>query len=323
MRTRELGGATVAAVGAGDVSLARAAARGVDAGEVAHALHEALDRGLDVVDVACEDAAERLAGDAVRALRLRDRAVVACRVPALTGGRDVLPERLPPRHVQARVEAALRATRLDPLPLAIVEVRAAWRDSPAWPELRGTCARLGHEGKVMRWGLALDAPDDAAPLVEPEWLAALRVPWSVCERAMDPVIALALERGIAVLAARPLAGGALAGAIGPGVRLAPGDDRRALDPRQLEAIAVGVAKLAALVKREPPAARSCHAARAQLERNPRAERLALTVAELALRAAIDRGAIALPRLHRREHLAEAISAGAAPPLDLDLAALDI
>ncbi|HEX7841123.1 MAG TPA: hypothetical protein VF469_26780, partial [Kofleriaceae bacterium] len=44
------------------------------------------------------------------------------------------------------------------------------------------------------------------------------------------------------------------------------------------------------------------------------------VAELALRFAIDRAGIALPRLHRREHLLAGIAAAAAPPLSADLAA---
>ena len=50
MRVRSLGtdGPKVAAVGLGDVSLARAAARGVDAGEVERALHEAIGGGIDV-----------------------------------------------------------------------------------------------------------------------------------------------------------------------------------------------------------------------------------------------------------------------------------
>jgi diketogulonate reductase-like aldo/keto reductase len=105
------------------------------------------------------------------------------------------------------------------------------------------------------------------------------------------------------------------------VKLLRGDDRSELP---LEKLAVGAAKLAAFVKREPPAARSCDAAREQLEKNVRPPHLeVMTVAELALRWVIDRGAIALPRLHRREHVAEALAAAAAPPLSIDVPILDI
>ena len=302
-------GTEVPAVGAGEVSLARAAARGIAAEDAVRALHAALDAGLLVIDVAAEEDAERAAGDAVRSLHLRDRAIVTCRVPAIASARDLV------RAVQPRVEASLRATRLDALPLALLPLRPAWREASAWAELRGTCARLVREGKVQRWGAILDGVDGAQDLLGDDWLVALAIPLSACERAAEPLVAAAAEKHVAVLARRPLAGGALAGSLGPGVPLPPNDDRRALDPAALERIAAGVARLAAFTKRQPLAARSCDAARAQLERNPRiAELDCLTVAELALRFVIDRGAIALPRLHRREHLAEAISAASAPPL---------
>ena len=99
------------------------------------------------------------------------------------------------------------------------------------------------------------------------------------------------------------------------MRLSPDDDRLELDDRELTQIAVGVAKLARFVKHVPPAARSCDPAKAQLENNPRLPHLeADTIAELALRAVIDRGAIALPRIHRHPHVIAALLAGSAPPL---------
>jgi aryl-alcohol dehydrogenase-like predicted oxidoreductase len=322
-------------VGVGDVSLARSAARGVDATEVSLALQAAIDGGIDLIDVAPDADSERLVGEAVRVLRARDRAVVATRVPAL-------------RDLGKHVEASLRATRLEVLPLVqlplspparatsrsadeLAELRA--RESAVWvvqmAELRGACDKLVREGKVLRWSRWLDAyaadsaaPDeadrpDASSTLDPalDWLVATSVPFSLCERGAEPLLTGC------VLARRPLAGGALAGTLGPGVKLARTDDRRELP---FEAIAVGVAKLAALVKREPPAARSCDAAREQLDKNVRPPHLeCATVAELALRFAIDRGAIALPRLHRREHVAEALAAAAAPPLSIDVPNLDI
>ncbi len=298
-------------IGAGDIDLTRAASRGIAVNDVSVALHAAIDAGVGLVESGDHEAL-RLIGDAVRTLRARDRVTVACRLP---GGRAPL---------QHQVEACLRAVRLDALPLALVPVRAAWRTASEWPELAGTCARLIREGKVVQWGASLDAiEDDTQALLDDSWLTALRVAFSLCERAAEALIAAAIAKSVAVLAARPLAGGALAGALGPGVQLPPTDDRRAIDPRALETIAVGVAKLAAYVKREPTAARSCDASRAQLERNPKIADLECeTVAELALRFVVDRGAIALPRLHRREHVAMAIAAAAAPAMRIELPALD-
>jgi aryl-alcohol dehydrogenase-like predicted oxidoreductase len=309
MRRVTLGDASVAAIGLGDICLARSAARRVDHGEVARTLHAALEAGLDLVDTATD--AEQLVGDAVRSLHLRDRVIVATRVPAI-GTRDVLSDRLPVRYVQDRVERALRATHLDAIPLVQLQVRAFWRSSSAWPELAGTCARLVREGKVLRWGAITDAiEDDTAQLADEPWLVSLSVPFSLCAREAEGL----LGSRLALLARQPLAGGALTGTIGPGVRLPPDDDRLDLDERELTQAAVAVARLSRFVKRVPPAARSCDPAKAQLEKNPRLPHVeADTVAELALRAVIDRGAIALPRIHRHEHVVAALLAASAPPL---------
>jgi aryl-alcohol dehydrogenase-like predicted oxidoreductase len=348
MRQRTLGTATISAIGCGEVRLATSTKRGVDARDVERALHEAFAHGVTFVDVADEDGAERLCGDLIRGERLRDRVVVATRVAVLadppgTARGDTLPVRLPARYVQDRVEGTLRTTRLDVLPYVQLPLRWAWRSSSAWPELADTCARLVREGKVLQWGALVDDPSELierAPAAPPPslivslteappppavdkprdldaWIAGVSIVYSLCDRRGE----LLLTGRPTVLARQPLAGGALAGALGPGMRLAILDDRRAMSAATLERIAIGVARLAPFVRREPPAARSCDAARAVIERAERRDDVdAHSLAELALRYAIDRGALALPRLHRREHLAEALAAASAPPLANDLVA---
>jgi aryl-alcohol dehydrogenase-like predicted oxidoreductase len=322
VRTRRLGNHTVTALGGGDLCLATSAARGVPAGDVERALHEAIAFGITLIDVAGDADSEKLVGNGVRAQRARDRVVVATRVPILAElpgapKRDVLRERLPVAYVRDRVEASLRASRLEVLPLAQLPLRPAWLGSTAWPELVGTCARLIDEGKVLMWGALLDDPaDEAAPalLAEP-WLAAVSVVYHLYERRAEPLFAAAASRNLAILARQPLAGGALAGNLGPGVHLPPRDDRHALDDATLERIAVAAAKLALRAKREPPAVRSCDAARQIFENGVRPAHVECNdVAELALRFVIDRAGVALPRLHRREHLLPGITAAAALPL---------
>lgn len=328
VRTRRLGNYTVTAIGSGDLCLATSAARGVPAGDVERALHEAIAFGITLIDVAADADSEKLAGNAVRTLRVRDRVIVATRVPILAElpgapKRDVLRERLPVAYVQARVEAALRASRLEVLPLAQLALRPAWLASPAWPELAGTCARLVQEGKVLLWGALLDDPgDEAAPaLVAEPWLAALSVVYHLHDRRAEPLFAAAAQRDLAIFARQPLAGGALTGNLGPGVHLPPRDDRHALDDAALERIAIAAARLALRAKHEPPAVRSCEAARQVFERGIRPANLECTdVAELALRFVIDRAGIALPRLHRHGHLLPGIAAAAAPPLPEPLVA---
>jgi aryl-alcohol dehydrogenase-like predicted oxidoreductase len=382
VRLVQLADRLVPAVGCGEVCLATSALRGVDEREVGRALHDALARGVAVVEVAAEAGAERVCGDAVRGLRLADRVVVACRVPArlplgpgpreppATAPAAALLAHLPPAHVQACVEASLRASRLEVVPLALLALDPRWLAAPAWPELVAACARLVREGKVLSFGarlqasaLAAAAPiaarsppavpaglrpgslvvtlEDAIAAVPPAvaapaalhpvtalagepWLAAIAAPFHLCDRRAAALVGGAAgARRPALLARAPLAGGALAGRLGPGAPLAPADDRRALSARTLERIAVGCAELAPLVAREPAAARSCDAARAVLERGARPPAVeAATLAELALRYALDRGALVLPRLHRAgpAHLDEALAAGGARPLSAGLSA---
>jgi aryl-alcohol dehydrogenase-like predicted oxidoreductase len=346
MRTRALAGRTVAAIGLGDVSFVRAAARNHDAGDVIRRVHDALELAIDVIDVAAEADVLRAVGDAVRATRARDRAVIATTV-RLPDVRDV-------RGLQAAVEHDLRATKLDALPLVQLAVRTEWLVHRAWPELAGACDRLAREGKVLAWGAIVDPADVAVeespppapdpldiagfattgsglfvpsaappppPAAKPELahplalplFASLAIDFSLCERTAAPMLAISSH---AIFARRPLAGGALGGELGPGAVLARTDDRRALD---LDAIALRVAKLARLVRRAPPAATSTEAARAIAEAAKRPEHVECnTLAELALRYALDRGALVLPRITEREHLHDAIAAASAPPLSADL-----
>ena len=328
VRTRRLGSQSVTAIGGGEICLATSASRGVPAREVEHAVEEAIAFGITVFDVAGDADSEKLAGAAVRSQRARDRVVVATRVPILAElpgapRRDMLRERLPIAYLQHRIEATLRASRLEVLALAQLPLRPTWLSSRAWPELVGTCARLVGEGKVLAWGALLDEPaDEAAPaLIAEPWLAAVSVVYHLWARDAEPLFEAAIKRELAIFARQPLAGGGLAGFLGPGVSLRPRDDRGVLEPAELERIAVAVARLAVLVKREPPAVHASEAARqiAALARRP--EHLECEdVAELALRFVVDRGAVALPRLHRREHLLPAIAAAAAPPLSAALVA---
>lgn len=354
VRTQPLGpgGPAVTAVGLGDVRLALAAARGIDAREVDSALRAGIEAGITIIEVSEEADARALVGAAMRELRARDSVVVATPLISQSPG-------LPPDLV-ALVQAALRATRLDALPLALLPLRAAWASERGWPDFVASCARLVRGGDVMRWGWLLDAYEIAppppsldalaaaaiarpsgsglivslsdfvgapAPSADPVdayasilgegWLSAIALPWNLCDRSCEPLRAAARAANLAVLARRPLAGGALAGALGPGVHLAPRDDRADAD---LDRFAVAAAKLAALTTYDPPAAGSAPAARAALAqgKSPLAERT--TIGSLALRFAIDTAGIALPRLHRAAHLPEALAAAAAPPLAADLAA---
>jgi aryl-alcohol dehydrogenase-like predicted oxidoreductase len=381
VRTVRLGDRTVSTVGCGDLSLDIAAARGVDRRDVERALTVALELGMSIVDIhPGEDDAERLAGDVIRTQRLRDTVIASTTVP-LRAGRDTPIERLPPAYLVARVETALRNTKLDALPLVQLPLRPSWLSSKVWLELAGTAARLIREGKVLAWGVRLedepvpdreepagaaldrdepppeprDLSDELRALLAIPWFVSLSVPYNLCTRGAEPLIAAATApvpigpdappapaptpsslilgafdlttpipklalpvrrtSPLAVFARQPLAGGALAGTLGPGAKLTQRDDRNALDATTLDRIALHVARLAPLVRTVPPAARATEPSRTLLERVRKQEHVgAVTIAELALRYVIDHGAIALPRLHRHTVVTDALIAAASDPL---------
>ncbi len=306
-------------VGLGEVSFALAEKRGVDHQTMERIVSHAIELGIGLVEVDRDADVERRVGAVVKQLRARDRVVVATRLAAAehVAADAELSRRLPFRAFRLQVDEMLRASQLEVLALVFVPLRAGWDQVSAWHELVGTCAQLVAAGKVLAWGARVDEPDLAAAGLLGTTFATLSVPYALCAREAEPLIAAAAAKHVAVHARRPLAGGALGGELAPGVALARLDDRRLLEDDELERIAVGVAKLAALVSHEPPAVKSCDAAGAARAAQPRPDNVACkTVAELALRWALGAPGITavMPRVHRREYLAELVACGQADPL---------
>jgi aryl-alcohol dehydrogenase-like predicted oxidoreductase len=318
-------------------------------------LRQALTLGVTVVDVAADDDAVAEVAIAVRDVGRRDRITIATRIPPAVAPVDTLRARMQPGYVVARIEATLRHTRLDAIPLVqLASVRATWLEDRAWPELAGTLARLRDEGKLLAWGVSLDdlatpppiiigqrpppaptGPYDTAaalaPLLTAADLATLAVPYHLWHRLAAPLAATLAAAAtaepkaprVALLARAPLGRGALGGDLAPGVRLAVRDDRLGtLTPPRLAAIALALAPLAALVRDPPPAVRGGEAATAYARALPgRPPHLPChTVAELALRWLLSQPGVttALPLLSSPAHLEAAVIAAAAPPLPPDL-----
>lgn len=301
--------------------------RGVEAREVVRVLSEAIETGVDLVDTSPGwGDSEALVGEAVRALRARDRVVVATQVPAAPAragwisANPRLQHVLPAAWVQESVEGSLRNTRLDVLPLVQLTGAMGWNDDwlqqTAWPELRGAMERLVREGKVLHWGVV--APDGtAAPLVvfdEPV-IGTVQVGFDLFDRRAERLLAGALKSEIGVIVRSPLCGGALGGELGALTQFPPLDARHRRFPEALRAqIAVRIAELATLVGSVPEAASSSDDARAITEKHAR--HLASVddveidrVAELALRFVLDRAEVACAVVgmrttaHLRENLA--------------------
>jgi aryl-alcohol dehydrogenase-like predicted oxidoreductase len=266
---------------------------GVDRGEVRRALAHALDRGVTLID-ALGPGADELVGEVVRGARARDRAVVVTHV-APAAVTDWLSRAFPPRAVVHAVETALRAGKLDVLPIVALDARYTdWAADEAWPELRATLARLIQEGKVLHWAIGAAAEDPSTAIAEP-LLELVLVPHHIFDRATErPVFAASVEHATGLVGVSPLDTGALAGDVGPvpsGDRFHRDDPRAALfPPARLAEAALRAARLTELIEEIPAAAATTDAARAALElalhRRRGTDLEARTLPELALRFAL-------------------------------------
>ena len=281
-------------------------ARGRDPAETLRRVHEALEANIDLIDVAPEDDTERAVGDAVRVLRARDRAIVATRLPELTelpGGaptRDLMLERLPLRYVIERVDAVLRKTKLDALPLVQLPLHAKWRAVDCVARAR----RHVRAPRPRRQGPALGCDRERA---RARRRAVARVDrdrlLAVPARCASPLIAAGTAKKIAVLALPPARRWC--------ARRHARSRRRASRRATIAARSMPTAARSDRGRRrEARIARQARAARRRARatrraaifettpRPPNLDRLT-TIAELALRYVIDRGVIALPRIHQR------------------------
>ncbi len=323
MQRRRLGssGREVVVVGLGGKGLT-GARRGLSPDDVQRAVAAAIEAGVELVDVPSGGEPERRVGHEVRALRARDRVVVATTVGA--AGRAPPPA----ARIQREVEDSLRALRLDAVPLVqLAGWSDDWLDDRTWPELRGTLARLVDEGKVLTWGAIV--PDGAQPLRLPTqpWLAALQLRYSLFDRAAEEyLLPAAVAAKVGVIAREPLAGGALAGDQGPSGVWLPGDERAAWPAARWTMLPPELARLAALVTTTPPVAATTDDGRALLDGLRRAPDLTCaTVAELAVRFVLDHPAITatIPGARTADHArANLACADGVPLLPRIRAALD-
>lgn len=304
----------VVTVGVGGKGLT-GARRGLEPEDASRAIATAIEAGCEIVDLSCpgtdSDVLARV-GREVRALRARDRVVVA---PAVGE-----PGRRPPpaARLTREVEDALRALKLDAVPLVwLTGWDDRWLDDRTWPEVRGGLERLVREGKVLAWGAVV--PDGGAPtqVLAERWLAAVQLRYSLFDRAAEEaLLPAAAAAGVGVVAREPLAGGALAGELGPRTTWPPGDERATWSARW-RALPPELARLAPLVIATPAAATHDDAGRALLDglrRGPDLEQA--DTAELALRLALAHPAITavIPGVRTPEHARAALACADGRPL---------
>jgi myo-inositol catabolism protein IolS len=280
METRRLGrtGLTIGVAGF------HASWRQVDSIAGRDALRYALERGVDLVvcDPFHERVIESIVGEVVKELRARDRAIVTTRATTIH-----------PKAMQPQVEQSLRATRLEAIPLVLLD----WDDrafyDPTWLETRYALERLVRAGKVLRWGLTPrpGLPVDEIRLgVSESILEVVAIPYNLLARTgMDAVLDSAKRHDAGVIAMQPLHAGLLGGGWNRKTIFGPTDWRAEKWPpaKIVEALAP-VAKLAPLATQETD-----------------------SLAELALRVVVQHEAFACvaPSMHTRAQVDVALRIG--------------
>jgi aryl-alcohol dehydrogenase-like predicted oxidoreductase len=148
--------------------------------------------------------------------------------PAREG--TALEDAFPPDYIQEQVETSLRNLKAEVLHVEQLHVwRDEWLDDPAWPRVQGTMERMVKEGKVLHWGLSLNAHEPgsglracAHPLIE-----VVQVIFNIFDQsAKDELLSAAAEHEVGIIARCPFDEGALTGKLEPGTEFSKGDFRR-------------------------------------------------------------------------------------------------
>lgn len=261
----------------------------VDKPTAATLVASAIDHGITLFDTADyygQGAAEEALGAALPR-SARERIVVATKTGIVHGARRASLNGSP-EHIRAACEGSLARLGVERIGLYYLA-----RIDPAVPveESVGALADLVHEGKVERIGLSEVAPSTLRRACAVHPIAAVQSEYSLFERHVeDGVLPACTERGIPLVAYRPLTLGLLTDTRAVLEHLQP-DDWRHRDPRHGPA---------ALAQNHRTAASLVAAAR---ERG-------LTAAALALRwlKSGPHRVVPIPGMRSEEHVADSVGA---------------
>jgi aryl-alcohol dehydrogenase-like predicted oxidoreductase len=295
VQTRGLGrtGYQVSEVGFGAWGLGGNMWLGAKDEEGRRALREALDGGVTFIDTALvygDGHSERLIARVLAERAERAGLVVATKIPPkdrVWPGKERTPfiRAFPADHIIHCVEESLRNLALETLQIEQLHVwHDAWLDSDGWHESRRAMERLREQGKVLHWGVSINAhaPATAMRLASDPLIETVQVIYNVFDRSPEKeLFALAREKHLGVIARVPFNEGTLTGAIGPDTIFPPGDWRESYfrGTRRAEA-ATRAAALRPLLGEE-----------------------AATLAELALRFCLSRPEVSsvIPGMRRATH----------------------
>lgn len=253
VRYRELGrsGVPVSEIGYGAWGIGESSWVGATEDESVRALHEAVDRGVNLIDTARGyGESERIVGRVVRE-RTGDQVYVATKVPpknrAWPAPDGVDPaEAFPGEHIRESLETSLRTGGLDHYDVLQFHVwNDEWIGRGDWLE---TIAELKQEGKIRLFGVSINdhQPDSALELVRSGAVDTVQVIYNIFDQSpADALLPACQEHGVGVIVRVALDEGGLTGRITADTTFPEGDwrhryfrdDRPAQVEQRVQAIA--------------------------------------------------------------------------------------
>ena len=207
---------------------------GADDDRAVRTIHEAIDRGITLVDTAPaygQGHAEAVVGRALADGSRRDRVVLAtkCALKWDHVGADASVSRdASARRIRQEVEDSLSRLKTD----AIDIYQVHWPD-PATPmeETARTMAALLQEGKIRAVGVSNFTPEQAAQFREHAPLHVVQPPYNLFEREIErDILPYARDHGIATLTYGAICRGLLSGRMTEDTSF-PDGDLRQVDPK--------------------------------------------------------------------------------------------
>lgn len=203
---------------------------GTDEQQAIRTIHEALDRGITLIDTAPVygfGISETIVGKAVASSRHRDRAVIATKLGLAWEGENVHRD-TSRRQVFAEVEASLERLGRDHVDIYQVH----WPD-PLVPaeETAGALADLLEQGKIRAIGVSNYSPAQMEAFAKAAPLHTAQPPYNLFEREVEQdVLPYCHDHGVTTLLYGALCRGMLSGRMRQDTRF-EGDDIRKSDPK--------------------------------------------------------------------------------------------
>jgi aryl-alcohol dehydrogenase-like predicted oxidoreductase len=229
MRTRELGGLEVSAIGIGCMGMAEFYGPADEAAGI-RTIHRAIDRGVTLIDTAPsfgvepygESANERLVGKALRGRR--DSVVLATKFGFVRSGDDRVVDNSP-AYIRRSIDESLTRLGVDHIDLYYMH-----RRNPHVPieDVMETMGNLVAAGKVRYLGLSEVNAETLRLADKIHPIAALQSEYSLLSRHIeDRILPTAAELGVGIVAYAPVGRGLLTGELTTLDGLEPNDLRRA------------------------------------------------------------------------------------------------